>query len=61
MVKVPRFAFEKFHGAAVTLGSQMKSMGEVMEIGRTFPEAPNKMLRGLEIRVQGSGIEDQGC
>jgi carbamoyl-phosphate synthase large subunit len=50
VVKVPRFAFEKFPGADATLGPQMKSVGEVMAIGRTFPEALNKALRGLEIR-----------
>jgi carbamoyl-phosphate synthase large subunit len=50
VVKVPRFAFEKFPGADATLGPQMKSVGEVMAIGRTFPEALNKALRGLEVR-----------
>jgi carbamoyl-phosphate synthase large subunit len=59
VVKVPRFAFEKFPGADATLGPQMKSVGEVMAIGRTFPEALNKALRGLEVRDQGSGIRDQ--
>ncbi len=59
VVKVPRFAFEKFPGADATLGPQMKSVGEVMAIGRTFPEALNKALRGLELRDQGSGIGDQ--
>jgi carbamoyl-phosphate synthase large subunit len=49
VVKVPRFAFEKFPGADATLGPQMKSVGEVMAIGRTFPEALNKALRGLEV------------
>jgi carbamoyl-phosphate synthase large subunit len=58
VVKVPRFAFEKFPGADATLGPQMKSVGEVMAIGRTFPEALNKALRGLEIK--GSGNRDQG-
>ncbi len=48
VVKVPRFAFEKFPGADASLGPQMKSVGEVMAIGRTFPEALNKALRGLE-------------
>src|SRR5512139_1453264 len=50
VVKVPRFAFEKFPGADATLGPQMKSVGEVMAIGRTFPEALNKALRGLELK-----------
>ncbi len=49
VVKIPRFAFEKFAGADDTLGPQMKSVGEVMSIGRTFPEALNKALRGLEL------------
>ncbi|MBL8055505.1 MAG: carbamoyl-phosphate synthase large subunit [Anaerolineales bacterium] len=49
VVKVPRFAFEKFPGADTELGPQMKSVGEVMAIGRTFPEALNKALRGLEL------------
>jgi carbamoyl-phosphate synthase large subunit len=49
VVKIPRFAFEKFPGADATLGPQMKSVGEVMAIGRTFPEALNKALRGLEL------------
>jgi carbamoyl-phosphate synthase large subunit len=59
VVKVPRFAFEKFPGADATLGPQMKSVGEVMAIGRTFPEALNKALRGLEISDRGSVISDQ--
>ncbi len=49
VVKIPRFAFEKFPGTDATLGPQMKSVGEVMAIGRTFPEALNKALRGLEL------------
>ncbi len=49
VVKIPRFAFEKFPGAAPILGSQMKSVGETMAIGRTFKEALQKGLRGLEI------------
>ncbi|MBL8046925.1 MAG: carbamoyl-phosphate synthase large subunit, partial [Anaerolineales bacterium] len=49
VVKIPRFAFEKFPGADAVLGPQMKSVGEVMAIGRTFPEALNKALRGLEL------------
>jgi carbamoyl-phosphate synthase large subunit len=52
VVKVPRFAFEKFPATDATLGPQMKSVGEVMAIGRTFPEALNKALRGLEIGEQ---------
>jgi carbamoyl-phosphate synthase large subunit len=48
VVKVPRFAFEKFPGADVTLTTQMKSVGEVMSIGRTFREALGKAIRSLE-------------
>jgi len=53
VVKIPRFAFEKFPDADKTLGTQMKSVGEVMSIGRTFKEAFQKGLRGLEIKVPG--------
>ena len=49
VVKLPRFAFEKFPGADRTLGTQMKSVGESMGIGRTFAEAFAKARRGLEI------------
>jgi carbamoyl-phosphate synthase large subunit len=49
VVKVPRFAFEKFPGASRTLGTQMKSVGESMGIGRTFAEAFDKAMRGLEL------------
>jgi carbamoyl-phosphate synthase large subunit len=48
VVKWPRFAFEKFPGADTTLGTQMKSVGEVMSIGRTFAEALQKAARSLE-------------
>ena len=48
MVKVPRFAFEKFQGADDTLTTRMKAVGEVMAIGRTFEEALAKALRSLE-------------
>ena len=48
VVKWPRFAFEKFPGAESRLGTQMKSVGEVMAIGRTFPEALQKAARSLE-------------
>ncbi|MFQ5881812.1 MAG: carbamoyl-phosphate synthase large subunit [Candidatus Methylomirabilales bacterium] len=53
VVKVPRFAFEKFPGADETLTTQMKSVGEVMAIGRTFKEALQKAIRSLEIGVYG--------
>ncbi len=49
VVKIPRFAFEKFPAADPTLTTQMKSVGEAMAIGRTFKEAFQKGLRGLEI------------
>jgi len=49
VVKVPRFAFEKFPGADTTLGTQMKSVGEAMGIGRTFGEAFSKALRSREL------------
>ena len=49
VVKVPRFAFEKFQGADDTLTTQMKSVGETMAIGRTFKQALQKALRSLEI------------
>ena len=52
VVKIPRFAFEKFPGADATLGTQMKSVGETMGIGRTFIEAFVKAKRGLEGRVR---------
>ena len=53
VIKVPRFAFEKFPAANSRLGTQMKSVGEVMAIGRTFQEAFQKALRGLEVGVDG--------
>ncbi|HWN18815.1 MAG TPA: carbamoyl-phosphate synthase large subunit, partial [Gemmatimonadales bacterium] len=53
VVKIPRFAFEKFPAADPTLTTQMKSVGEVMAIGRTFKEAFQKGLRGLEVDRSG--------
>ncbi len=53
VVKWPRFAFEKFPGADPRLGTQMKSVGEVMSIGRTFPEALQKAARSLETGKDG--------
>ncbi|MFH0877087.1 MAG: carbamoyl-phosphate synthase large subunit [Candidatus Omnitrophota bacterium] len=53
VVKIPRFAFEKFPGANPTLGTSMKSVGETMSIGRTFKEALQKGLRSLEIKRSG--------
>lgn len=55
VVKIPRFAFEKFEGVDDTLTTQMKSVGEVMAIGRTFKEALQKGLRSLEIKRFGLG------
>ncbi len=49
VTKIPRFAFEKFRGADDTLTTQMKSVGEVMAMGRTFQESMQKAIRGLEI------------
>ncbi len=57
VVKVPRFAFDKFPTADQTLGTQMKSVGEVMAIGRTFEEALQKALRSLEIGRYGLGCD----
>ncbi|HET7843194.1 MAG TPA: carbamoyl-phosphate synthase large subunit [Xanthomonadales bacterium] len=53
VTKIPRFAFEKFPAADSRLTTQMKSVGEVMAIGRTFQESLQKALRGLEIGVDG--------
>jgi carbamoyl-phosphate synthase large subunit len=55
VVKIPRWAFEKFPGVDPVLGPQMKSVGEVMAIGRTFKEALQKGLRSLEIGRKGFG------
>ena len=56
VTKVPRFAFEKFKQADDRLTTQMKSVGEVMAIGRTFQESLQKALRGLEIGVDGFNL-----
>ncbi|MEO8226344.1 MAG: carbamoyl-phosphate synthase large subunit, partial [Gemmatimonadota bacterium] len=56
VVKVPRFAFEKFPAADPTLTTQMKAVGETMAIGRTFKEAFQKALRGLEIDRAGWAV-----
>src|SRR6202008_4102209 len=66
VVKIPRFAFEKFPGASTTLTTSMKSVGEVMAIGRTFQESLQKALRSLEngftgldeITIEGLGEGD---
>jgi len=56
VTKIPRFAFEKFPGAEPTLTTAMKSVGEVMAIGRTFQESLQKAMRGLETGL--SGLND---
>ena len=62
VVKIPKWAFEKFPESDSTLGTQMKSVGEVMAIGRTFKEAFFKGLRSLETgRVVGSDILDKSA
>ncbi|TPE58729.1 carbamoyl-phosphate synthase large subunit [Sandaracinobacter neustonicus] len=53
VTKIPRFAFEKFKGADTTLGTSMKSVGEVMAIGRNIHESLQKALRGLETGLTG--------
>lgn len=58
VTKIPRFAFEKFAGADSTLGISMKSVGEVMAIGRTFKESLQKAIRGLEIGRHGLGHDN---
>jgi carbamoyl-phosphate synthase large subunit len=58
VTKIPRFTFEKFTGAQDILGPQMKSVGEVMAIGRTFKESLQKAIRSLEI--DSYGFDDKG-
>ncbi|HEU4503175.1 MAG TPA: carbamoyl-phosphate synthase large subunit, partial [Nitrospira sp.] len=53
VVKIPRFAFQKFKGADPTLTTQMKSVGEAMAIGRTFKESLQKAIRSLELELNG--------
>lgn len=57
IVKVPRWNFDKFHGADRSLGLQMKSVGETMGIGRNFQEALQKACQSLEIRRNGLGAD----
>jgi carbamoyl-phosphate synthase large subunit len=59
VTKIPRFAFEKFPTADSRLTTQMKSVGEVMAIGRTFQESFQKALRGLEVGVDGMNEKTQ--
>ncbi len=60
VVKVPRFAFEKFQGTDDTLSTRMKAVGEIMAIGRTFEEALGKALRSLENGRAGLGADGLG-
>lgn len=61
VTKIPRFAFEKYPGSEPLLGTSMKSVGEVMAIGRTFQESMQKALRGLETGLNGfDEIEIEG-
>jgi carbamoyl-phosphate synthase large subunit len=59
VVKIPRWNFEKFKGVDPTLGPQMKAIGEVMAIGRTFPEALQKAICGLDIGMYGFGYKQE--
>ena len=60
IVKIPRWNFEKFEGADTRLGIQMKSVGEVMAIGRSFQEALHKAAQSLEIKRNGLGADGRG-
>ena len=60
VVKIPRWDFKKFAGADPVLGPQMKAVGEVMAIGRTFPEALQKAVRSLDIGIDGFGSRAEG-
>jgi len=57
VTKIPRWAFEKLPGTSGVLGTQMQSVGEVMSIGRTFPESLQKALRSLELGRNGLGCD----
>jgi len=60
IVKIPRWNFDKFEGSVRTLGLQMKSVGEVMGIGRSFQEALHKATQSLEIKRNGLGADGKG-
>lgn len=60
IVKIPRWNFDKFEGAERTIGLQMKSVGEVMGIGRSFQEALQKATQSLEINRNGLGVDGKG-
>jgi carbamoyl-phosphate synthase large subunit len=61
IVKIPRWNFDKFKGSDRQLGLQMKSVGEVMAIGRTFQEALQKAAQSLEIKRNGLGADGKEC
>ncbi len=60
IVKIPRWNFDKFEGSDRTLGLQMKAVGEVMGIGRSFQEALHKATQSLEIKRNGLGADGKG-
>ena len=60
IVKIPRWNFDKFEGSERTLGLQMKAVGEVMAIGRSFQEALHKATQSLEIKRNGLGADGKG-
>ncbi|PIV16308.1 MAG: carbamoyl-phosphate synthase large subunit, partial [Flavobacteriales bacterium CG03_land_8_20_14_0_80_35_15] len=60
IVKIPRWNFDKFEGSERTIGLQMKSVGEVMAIGRSFQEALHKATQSLEIKRNGIGADGKG-
>ncbi|MEM6517432.1 MAG: carbamoyl-phosphate synthase large subunit, partial [Bacteroidota bacterium] len=60
VVKIPRWNFDKFEGSDRTLGLQMKAVGEVMAIGRSFQEALHKATQSLEIKRNGLGADGKG-
>ena len=60
IVKIPRWNFDKFEGSDRTLGLQMKSVGEVMGIGRSFQEALHKATQSLEVKRNGLGADGKG-
>jgi carbamoyl-phosphate synthase large subunit len=59
VVKIPRWDFRKFEGVDPVLGPQMKAVGEVMAIGRTFPDALQKAIRALDIGIDGLGSKPE--
>ena len=57
VTKIPRFTFEKFPAADATLTTQMKSVGEAMAIGRTFKESLQKVIRSMDVKRFGLGLD----